>query len=311
MVLRPALRILGIPIHDVTLNETLDRVAAWMTEGGAHQIATVNPEFVMAARRDPAFRAVLGNADLCLPDGVGITLAARYLGRPLRERVAGVDLVERLAARAAEEGWRLFLLGAAPGVAERAAEVLRSRNPGLIVARMSGYGQSGPYADRAGFGGIGEAMGGWRYLVGDPDRPPSRMGVSIGDTLTGTYGCMGVLAALHEAKFEADLEEEGTPVMVNAVDSYIARLGDLEDLLSEHARQYAQVTDKDTRILDWFRNKLNVINHKRLNLFCLINLIRSKVIFKKFRNSIESLLHDKINHFIILVHRVCINSIIH
>ncbi len=134
MVLRPALRILGIPIHDVTLNETLDRVAAWMTEGGAHQIATVNPEFVMAARRDPAFRAVLGNADLCLPDGVGITLAARYLGRPLRERVAGVDLVERLAARAAEEGWRLFLLGAAPGVAERAAEVLRSRNPGLIVA---------------------------------------------------------------------------------------------------------------------------------------------------------------------------------
>ena len=69
--------------------------------------------------------------------------------------------------------------------------------PGLIVARMSGYGQTGPYSDRAGFGGIGEAMGGWRYIVGEPDRPPSRMGVSIGDTLTATYGCMGVLAALH------------------------------------------------------------------------------------------------------------------
>ena len=62
---------------------------------------------------------------------------------------------------------------------------------------MSGYGQTGPYSDRAGFGGIGEAMGGWRYIVGEPDRPPSRMGVSIGDTLTATYGCMGVLAALH------------------------------------------------------------------------------------------------------------------
>jgi crotonobetainyl-CoA:carnitine CoA-transferase CaiB-like acyl-CoA transferase len=75
--------------------------------------------------------------------------------------------------------------------------VMISEQPGLIVARMSGYGQSGPYSDRAGFGGIGEAMGGWRYIVGEPDRPPSRMGVSIGDTLTASYGCMGILAALH------------------------------------------------------------------------------------------------------------------
>ena len=74
---------------------------------------------------------------------------------------------------------------------------LQAENPRLIVARMSGYGQTGPYSGRAGFGGIGEAMGGWRYIVGEPDRPPSRMGVSIGDTLTATYGCMGVLAALH------------------------------------------------------------------------------------------------------------------
>ena len=74
---------------------------------------------------------------------------------------------------------------------------LLEEQPGLIIARMSGYGQTGPYASRAGFGGIGEAMGGWRYIVGEPDRAPSRMGVSIGDTLTATYGCMGVLAALH------------------------------------------------------------------------------------------------------------------
>lgn len=75
---------------------------------------------------------------------------------------------------------------------------LLAEQPGLIIARMSGYGQTGPYSNRAGFGGVGEAMGGWRYIVGEPDRPPSRMGVSIGDTLTATYGCMGVLAALHE-----------------------------------------------------------------------------------------------------------------
>ena len=87
-----------------------------------------------------------------------------------------------------------------PGTLERwglGPERLLAEQPGLIIARMSGYGQDGPYSDRAGFGGIGEAMGGWRYIVGEPDRPPSRMGVSIGDTLTATYGAMGVLAALH------------------------------------------------------------------------------------------------------------------
>ena len=87
-----------------------------------------------------------------------------------------------------------------PGTLEKwglGPDVLHADNPGLIVARMSGYGQYGPYSDRAGFGGIGEAMGGWRYIVGDPDRPPARMGVSIGDTLCATYGAMGVLAALH------------------------------------------------------------------------------------------------------------------
>lgn len=87
-----------------------------------------------------------------------------------------------------------------PGTLEKwglGPDVLHAENPGLIIARMSGYGQTGPYSDRAGFGGIGEAMGGWRYIVGDPDRPPARMGVSIGDTLCATYGAMGVLAALH------------------------------------------------------------------------------------------------------------------
>ncbi len=87
-----------------------------------------------------------------------------------------------------------------PGTLEKwglGPDVLHAENPGLIIARMSGYGQDGPYSDRAGFGGIGEAMGGWRYIVGDPDRPPARMGVSIGDTLCATYGTMGILAALH------------------------------------------------------------------------------------------------------------------
>jgi len=70
-------------------------------------------------------------------------------------------------------------------------------NPRLIMARVSGFGQTGPYAHRAGYGSIGEAMGGIRYLAGDSDRPPSRVGLSIGDSLAATFACLGVLAALH------------------------------------------------------------------------------------------------------------------
>ena len=108
---------------------------------------------------------------------------------------AGQALVRRLAATA-----DILIENFKPGTLEKwglGPDVLMTDNPRLIVVRVSGYGQTGPYSDRAGFGGIGEAMGGWRAIVGDADRPPSRMGVSIGDSLAATYGCMGALAALH------------------------------------------------------------------------------------------------------------------
>lgn len=107
----------------------------------------------------------------------------------------GQDLVRKLVVLA-----DVLIENFKPGTLEKwglGPEALHAINPRLIIARMSGYGQTGPYSDRAGYGGIGEAMGGWRYIVGEPDRPPSRMGISIGDSLTATYGCMGVLAALH------------------------------------------------------------------------------------------------------------------
>lgn len=87
-----------------------------------------------------------------------------------------------------------------PGTMERwglGYDRLREENPGLIMVRISGYGQTGPYAKRAGFGGIGEAMGGLRRIIGEPDRPPARAGISIGDSLAATYGALGALAALH------------------------------------------------------------------------------------------------------------------
>ena len=108
---------------------------------------------------------------------------------------AGQALVRKLIAKA-----DILIENFKPGTLEKwglGPDALLAEQPGLIIARMSGYGQTGPYSARPGFGGIGEAMGGWRHIVGEPDRPPSRMGVSIGDSLTATFGCMGVLAALH------------------------------------------------------------------------------------------------------------------
>jgi len=126
--------ILGVHIHDVTARDTLAYIIRFIAEGRPRQLVTVNPEFVMEARRNEAFRRVLNGADLALPDGVGILWAARMLGRPLRERVAGSDMVPQIAAQAAERGHRLYLLGAAPGVAEAAARRLECASPGLIVA---------------------------------------------------------------------------------------------------------------------------------------------------------------------------------
>jgi N-acetylglucosaminyldiphosphoundecaprenol N-acetyl-beta-D-mannosaminyltransferase len=128
------IRILGVAIDDLTEAEALDRVAELIAAGGPHHVVTVNPEFVMEARRNPAFRRVLAAADMATPDGFGLMLAARWRGTPLRGRVTGVALSEGIAARAAQQGWSLFLLGEAPGVAERAAEALQRANPGLRIA---------------------------------------------------------------------------------------------------------------------------------------------------------------------------------
>lgn len=141
-----AIEILGVKIHCVNFAQTLDQIEHWINgaealahpEGAApsplHQICTVNPEFIMAARRDPHFAAVLRAADLCVPDGVGVVWAAQRQGVQLRERVTGSDGIYRICERAAERGWRVFFLGAAAGVAAEAARRLQQLYPGLQIA---------------------------------------------------------------------------------------------------------------------------------------------------------------------------------
>lgn len=138
-------------------------------------------------------------------------------GQDLARKLIGTaDIVIENFRPGTIEGWGL------------GPDVLMADNPGLIIVRVSGYGQTGPYASRAGFGGIGEAMGGWRYINGDPDRPPSRMGISIGDSLAASYACMGALAALHHREktgqgqiVDSALYESVLQVMESLIPEYV------------------------------------------------------------------------------------------
>lgn len=117
-----------------------------------------------------------------------------------------------------------------PGTMERwnlSYEELKKINPGLIMIRVSGYGQTGPYSKRAGFGAVGESMGGLRYVCGDPLAPPSRMGISIGDSLAATFACVGALSALHHR------ERTGEGQVVDSA-IYEAVLNMMESLITEY-----------------------------------------------------------------------------
>ena len=137
----------------------------------------------------------------------------------------GQEIVRRLAAQAdiVVENFR-------PGAMEKWGlgwAELSALNPKLIMVRLSGYGQSGPYRDRPGFGSIAEAMGGMRYVTGYTDRPPVRLGISIGDSIAALYGAFGALAALHHR------DANGGKGQVVDVALYEAVFGMMESLVPE------------------------------------------------------------------------------
>ncbi len=130
--------VLGVPIDALTMEETLDRIEAFVQigeqTGRSHQVTTVNSDFIVNAIKDPEVRYILQESDLSTADGMPIVLAANLLGVKLGDRVTGADLVPHLAKRAAEKGFSLFFLGASPGVAARAAAILKEQNPQLKIA---------------------------------------------------------------------------------------------------------------------------------------------------------------------------------
>ena len=132
--------ILGVAFDNVTMAEAVDRAMALLEREGPHLVVTPNAEIVQQARSDPEFAALIAQADLVLPDGVGVVYASKILGRPLKGRVPGVDFAGALMDRMAKLNKRLFLLGAKPGVAEEAARRLAAQHPGLTVCGVhDGY----------------------------------------------------------------------------------------------------------------------------------------------------------------------------
>ena len=133
------LKLLGVPVDAVTYDIWMRKIASWVAAGGgARHVCTVNPEFIMIAQGDPIFFNILNRAEICVADGVGLLWASRRLGAPLPERVTGSDGVPLIARHAAQDGWKLFLLGAAEGIAESAAAILREQHPQLIIAGVYG-----------------------------------------------------------------------------------------------------------------------------------------------------------------------------
>jgi N-acetylglucosaminyldiphosphoundecaprenol N-acetyl-beta-D-mannosaminyltransferase len=129
-----SLQILSVRVSCVTMSETLSALESMVESREPHHVVTVNPEFIMASRGNSAFRHVLNSADLAVPDGTGVVLASGILGRPIGERVPGVDLIEQFAVRGGKKRFRFFLLGASPGLADRAAFVLQGLSSGLEIA---------------------------------------------------------------------------------------------------------------------------------------------------------------------------------
>lgn len=137
--MRDRIKILGIPIDAVSRVEARSIADSLLNEPRGHFVTTPNPEMCVLAHRDPEFRRIMNEADLAIPDGIGLLLVARAKGLPLPERISGVDFVEDLAALAVPRGAGLFLLGGSGDVAKRAADELKKRQPALrIVGAESG-----------------------------------------------------------------------------------------------------------------------------------------------------------------------------
>jgi len=134
--------VLGVPVDDVTMAEAVswicDFVELGRRSGRTHQVATVNADFVVNTLDDADGLALLQHAELSIPDGMPVVWGSKLLGTPLRERVTGADLLPALVAAAEAKDYSVYFFGAGPGIAERAATMLRTKHPGATIVADAG-----------------------------------------------------------------------------------------------------------------------------------------------------------------------------
>jgi N-acetylglucosaminyldiphosphoundecaprenol N-acetyl-beta-D-mannosaminyltransferase len=126
--------ILGCEVDNLDMEETLQRIEEFIHDGSPHQHVVINADKVVKAHRDPELRRIINECALINADGMPVVWASRLLGKPLKERVAGVDLFDALMRRAAEKGWRVYLLGAREEVVSGVKRLYEKRLPGLVFA---------------------------------------------------------------------------------------------------------------------------------------------------------------------------------
>lgn len=127
------INIMGVEFDSLTISEALERAETLIAERSAAYVVTPNPEIVMTCWDNPDAMEAVQNADLVLPDGVGVVYGAKILGTPLKGKLPGIDFATELMRRLAKRGGRVYLLGAKPGIAELAGERMQEQFPGLIV----------------------------------------------------------------------------------------------------------------------------------------------------------------------------------
>ena len=131
---RERVHLMGVEIDRVSFDDVLERVQSFVAADTPRRIVTVNLDYLRLARQDESFRHTLNAADLAIADGMPLVWASRWAGTPLPQRIAGQDLFDSLCRVGGEHGWSVFLLGAAPGVAATAGDVMVQRYPGLRIA---------------------------------------------------------------------------------------------------------------------------------------------------------------------------------
>ena len=133
-------KILGVQVDAVTMAQAVERVANLIGAGKPSMVATANAEMLLRATHDAELKVILNAANLVVPDGAGTVWAAHHLGKQMPERVAGFDLVQELMKLAPTKGWKFFLFGSAPGIADKAKSKAETLYPGIkIVGTRNGY----------------------------------------------------------------------------------------------------------------------------------------------------------------------------